>query len=152
MKRVIPVLCGLLLLICSGVPAFAAESFGRTLERHLQAIQDRDLEAMMATVSEQPGPTLIFPNGQLLTGKQAFREFHTTWFADTQWRMDITEVRRVVSANMATVLLRYTYRDVPEVGQGNPRSSFLVLVFQQINDQWLLVHDQNTRIEPPADE
>lgn len=149
MKRIKTAICAAALALFACGSASAAESFDETLQRHLGAIQNRDLDTMMATVSVDPGPTLIFPDGQLLTGKQAFHDFHETWFADTQWRIDISEVRRVVSAEMATVLLRYTYRDVPEPGEGNPRSTFLVLVFQLIDDEWLLVHDQNTRIQPP---
>jgi uncharacterized protein (TIGR02246 family) len=126
-------------------PLLAAD-FDAALKLHLQAIQTRDLEGLMATVAEQPAPNLIFPNGQLLQGKPAFREVHVQWFADPNWRMDVSEVTRTTSADMASVLLRYTLRDHPEPGQGNPRSAFLLLVFQRIDGQWLLVHDQNTRI------
>ncbi len=131
-------------------PLLAAD-FDATLKVHLQAIQDRDLEALMATVAEQPAPNLILPGGQLLQGKAAFRDLHVQWFADPDWRMHVSEVSRTASADMASVLLRYTLRDRPEPGQGNPRSAFLFLAFQRIEGDWLLVHDQNTRIPEAED-
>jgi ketosteroid isomerase-like protein len=140
----------LLGLLCLADPLWAAD-FDATLNVHLQAIQDRDLEGLMATVSEQPAPNLILPGGQLLQGKAAFRDLHVQWFADPDWRMDVSEVNRTASAEMASVLLRYTLRDRPEPGQGNPRSAFLLLVFQRIEGEWLLVHDQNTRIPETGD-
>ena len=132
----------------SAAPATASADFDETLRIHLQAIQERDLEGLLATVADQPEPTVIFPDGKLLRGKPAYRAVHVDWFADDQWRMEFSEVSRVVASDQATVLLRYEYRDVPEPGQGNPRSTYLVLVFQRIGGQWLLVHDQNTRIQP----
>ncbi|MCB1606146.1 MAG: SgcJ/EcaC family oxidoreductase [Xanthomonadales bacterium] len=128
--------------------AASAGSFDDTLKQHLQAISERDLESLLATVGDDLN--LIFPNGQLVQGKENFRNIHTEWFADTQWRMEISEVSRSVGADMATVLLKYELRDVPEPGQGNPRSAFLVLVFAKSDDGWRLIHDQNTRITPPS--
>ncbi len=138
------------LACCSSAPASASSDFDATLRTHLQAIEQRDLEGLLATVAEQPEPTLIFPNGQLLRGKQAFRDVHVAWFADDQWRIEFSEVSRSVGNDLASVLLRYELRDEPEPGQGNPRSTYLALVFRKVDGQWLLVHDQNTRIQPPA--
>ncbi len=140
---------GLLLLLSLQGFAVGGEDaeFQHTLQRHLQAIADRDLDTLLDTVSDQVD--LIFPNGQLLRGKQAYRDFHVEWFGDDQWRLEPQVVRSTESAEMATVLLRYELRDVPEPGQGNPREAFLVLVFQLIDDRWQLVHDQNTRIPAP---
>lgn len=146
------------LLVLLSAP-LAASDFDSQLKAHLQAIQSRDLEGLMATVAEQPAPKLILPNGQLLEGKAAFRALHVEWFADTEWRMDVSEVQRHVGIDLASVLLRYELRDVPTPGEGNPRSAFLLLVFQRIEGVWLLVHDQNTRVPaaapapaPPSDD
>ena len=141
--------CLLVLSLSATALAAPAADFDQTLRTHLQAITDRDLPTLLDTVSERADFSVIFPNGQRLVGKAAFEAMHTEWFADPDWRMSFEEISRWQSDAMAGVLLRYDYRDQPEPGSGNRRQRFLFLLFQLIDGQWLLVHDQNTPIAPP---
>jgi ketosteroid isomerase-like protein len=137
-------------LLCSFAAAAAGSGFDATLDAHLQAIRDRDLPALLDTVSDRADFSVIFPDGARLVGKQAYESMHREWFADPDWRMSFHEVSRWQRENMAGVLLRYEYQDTPEPGTGNPRQRYLFLLFERIEDRWLLVHDQNTPIETPT--
>ncbi len=136
----------LILALSVAMPAVAGapiDSFDATLKRHLNAIASRDLPEILATVADGDVVMVILPNGSLLQGKTAFADLHKEWFADPDWRMEFTEVRRYETEHLCSVLLRYSYRDTPE---GPARECFLNLVFQRFDDGWLLVFDQNTRM------
>lgn len=138
------------LCLSGAVVAAPAGDFDATLRTHLQAIAQRDLAALLNTVSERADFSVIFPNGERVVGKQAYERLHQQWFSNPDWRMDFTEISRWQRDNLAGVLLRYDYRDLPQPGTGNPRQRYLFLLFERIDGRWLLVHDQNTPIESPA--
>ena len=52
-------------------------------------------------------------------------------------------IRIIEGEDMAMALYSYAYRDTPD---GEPRSSWLMLLFKLEDGVWRLVHDQNTRI------
>lgn len=143
-------LCLLLFGCCATATAGARDGFNATLDAHLQAITQRDLPTLLETVSDRADFSVIFPDGGRLVGKPAYEAMHREWFADPDWHMTFSEVSRWEREDMAGVLLRYDYRDRPEPGTGNPRQRFLFLLFERIDGRWLLVHDQNTPIQPPA--
>jgi uncharacterized protein (TIGR02246 family) len=117
--------------------------FEPALAAHLAAIPARDLPALLATVAEEV--TLILPSGKLVEGKAAFRALHEEWFAERGWTMSFKELRRTVTRDLALVLVETDYRE------GDQRArNYLTLVWKRIGNRWLLVHDQNTRLPPPA--
>ncbi|GJL93567.1 YybH family protein [Hyphococcus sp.] len=126
----------------------ARPDFNAALQRHLDAIAVRDLDAFTATITAGDDLNVIFPNGAVLENTNAVVAFHREWFSDDQWRMDPAVVKTIEGADMATALLKYDYRDTPD---GAPRSSWLALVFKLERGEWRLVHDQNTRIEPQTE-
>lgn len=116
-------------------------SFDAQLQRHLEAVQGRDLETLAATLADEV--TVIFPNGDRVEGKQAVLEFHRDWFADQQWVWEPEVVERRSGNGIATALVRYAYRDTPD---SEPRYRWLALQFEDSGAGWLLYHDQNTPI------
>ncbi len=139
------VLLVLLLVAVSTSADTQIQSFDETLKRHLKAIVSRDLPGILATVADGDVLMLILPGGTRIDGKAAFAELHKEWFSDPNWRMELTEIRRLETAELCSVILHYTYRDTPD---GPPRERYLQLVFQLIGAEWRLVFDQNTPIDP----
>ena len=101
MKRMI--IAMLLLLSCAmsaaavagpGSPGQPRPTLRQTLDRHLAAINARDLDALMATVTVHPELTTILPNGAVLETREQYRQLHVEWFAGTDWRM-VFEVQDV---------------------------------------------------------
>lgn len=117
----------------------SAPSFDAALRTHFTAIKSRDLEAFIATVTDETEMTLIFPNGDLLTTREAVIDLHRDWFADTSWTWEAEVVATTVGVDLAYALVRYTYAD-----EAPPRQNWLSLVFRLEDGAWRLVRDQNT--------
>jgi hypothetical protein len=136
----------LLLGACASQPP-AQPDLDAALTRHLASIQNRDLAEFAATLTQDDTLYMIFPNGEaLLTPAQAV-DWHRGWFTNPDWVWEGEILRKMVGTDMATVLMKYHYRDAPE---GEPRSFWFVLVFELEGGEWRLIHDQNTRIPAPA--
>lgn len=116
-------------------------SFGETLERHLRAIQERDLEALAATVAPDE-LVLIMADGKLARTTREFLDAHRGWFAMKSWTLDAQPVKTFESADLAVAVLRLDYREPPATRS----ESYLTLVFERRDGQWLMVQDQNTPI------
>jgi ketosteroid isomerase-like protein len=134
--------CALLIAACEARTSVQPD-FDAALERHLGAIQSRDLEAFVSTLTSGDTLYTIFPDGEALTTPAQAIALHKEWFADRDWVWEGEVVQKIVGTDLATALMKYDYRDAPESA---PRSSWLVLVFRLEDGEWRLVHDQNTRI------
>jgi uncharacterized protein (TIGR02246 family) len=116
--------------------------FGEAVDLHLAAIAQRDPDAYLATVHDDVA--LIAPNGKLLAGRDEMAAFHRDWFADPDWRWDLTALRHTVAGDTGIAVLSVDYHDLDSDGAPYSMSYVLSLVFVRSGDSWLLLHDQNT--------
>jgi len=123
--------------------------FAAAVDNHLAAIKAKDINAFLPTISATGELDVIFPDGEVLKGYDAVADFHREWFSDSDWRMAPVVEKLIEGKDLSAALVRYDYRDTPD---GAPRSAWLVLVFRLEDGAWRLVHDQNTRIQPPEAE
>lgn len=127
-------------------------SFQQALTRHLQAVQDHDVETFLETVAQDGSLTMILPNGNLLDNYDEIVELHQEWFADPEWQMTTELINTHESKEMATALLLVNYEDVDEEGEPIQFQYFLSLIFAKQGESWHVIHDQNTLIDIEIDE
>ncbi len=118
--------------------------FDCTLNRHLDAIQQKDFVAFESTLTRGERLTFILPNGQLFTDPGEFRAMLKDWFADTSWTFDYDIIAVQQAAGMGSALLLVRYDEPDRDGQPYHLDHYLNLVFKYEGDGWYLVHDQNT--------
>ena len=119
-------------------------TFIETLHTHLQAIQQRNIDTFLATLTKDESLSVILPNGTLFETRTAFVEFTRQWFADPDWQMTVELLRTVETAEMGLALLSVVYADLDPKGEPYELRYYLTLVFAQQEGVWRLVHDQNT--------
>lgn len=144
MKQILIAAFALVLAACDAGDAVSARpDFRPALDAHLAAIQARDLEALKPTITSGEDLLLVSPGGEVIETTEGFVALHEEWFKDANWRWDGEVVKIMEGEDMAAAFVKYDYRDTPE---GEPRSSWLLLLFQLEDGAWRLIHDQNTRI------
>jgi len=138
-----------LLLAVAGAAAAAPPTLRETLDRHLAAINARDLDALLDTVTRKPALTTILPDGRVLETRDQYRSLHVEWFAERDWRMvfDVQDVREFGQIGIARVKYDSQARNAGG-GYDSKRSALLSLVFAREDGAWRLVYDQNTVIPP----
>ena len=120
--------------------------FLRALDTHLQAVANRDLEALEPTVDESM--VLIFPNGSIVRGKDGFMDFHEEWFADPNWRQPytVTDVN-VQGCKTAWALIDYRYESLnPDGSVESTSHNMFALTWTFKKGTWVAIADQNTRL------
>ena len=125
----------------AAVGARPALSFRETLARHLQAIQERDLEALADTVADG-ALILISAEGKLARSSREFLDAHRGWFAMSGWQLFVTPVEITEGADLGVAVLHLLYCE-NEIRQ----QSHLTLVFARRDGKWLMVLDQNTPLK-----
>lgn len=124
-----------------------AATFDMALERHLKAIADRDLAAFKASVTSGATLFTIVQNGHAFTRPEETIRLHEEWFARDNWSWKGEVEHKILGEDMGVALIRYRYQDSPDA---EPFSTWLTFVFKKENDDWRLVHDQNTLIAEGA--
>jgi ketosteroid isomerase-like protein len=115
--------------------------FRETLGRHLLAIETRDLDTLAATVADPL--ILITADGQLKRSRSEFVDAHRGWFAMKNWTLQAKPIEIYEGGSIGVAVLHLDYRE-----DGKQQSlSYLTLVFEKRNGEWLMVQDQNTPIK-----
>jgi hypothetical protein len=117
--------------------------FCESLERHLSAIQRRDLGELRETLSRD-GMILITSDGRLVRNSNEFLDMHRDWFSNPAWSLKVETLSVREGARLALAVLKLDYSEPASEKPAVHQSSYLTLVFAQRNGRWELILDQNT--------
>lgn len=129
----------------SGLLEDNLSTFKGALKTHLDAIDNRDYEKLITTLTTEDTLTLIYPEGYLIKEKSKYLDSHRSFFQDKSWTLNYRIIREVESSEMGFALLKCSFDTINPDGTPYQIDYFLTLVFQKISGKWLLVHDQNTK-------
>jgi ketosteroid isomerase-like protein len=125
-------------------------TFRATLDKHVHAIQERNLPALIETLP-QDELVLIMADGRLVRSVKEFIELHRGWFESRTWSLGARLESVYETPDMGVAVLHLDYRDEPAGGAPVHERSYLTLVFRRLPDgRWVMVQDQNTPIKRPA--
>jgi hypothetical protein len=118
--------------------------FDLALQKHFDAIANRDIEAFKSHLTKGDTLYTIVQSGHAFTSPAETIALHEQWFKDPNWVWEGSVVHKVVGEDVAMALIQYQYRprreDVPVV-------TWLTYVFQLQEGEWRIVHDQNTALD-----
>jgi len=118
--------------------------FDAALQSHFEAIAKRDLQAFKSHLTRSDTLYTIVQNGHAFTTPVETIAIHEQWFKDPNWIWEGSVVHKVVGEDMAMALVKYHYRATAD---DVPVSSWLTYVFQLQDNQWRILHDQNTALD-----
>ena len=124
-------------------------TFRETLDAHLRAIQQRDLQGLIDTLPAE-NLTLIMSDGRLVRSVQEFVKLHQGWFESKSWTLGTEIVSLYETPDLGLATLHIDYRDTPPAGTPIHETSHLTLAFARLGDRWVMIHDQNTPIKQLA--
>jgi|SRR5581483_2146091 len=124
-------------------------TFRETLDKHLRAIRERDLQALAETLPDNE-LILIMSDGKLVRSTREFLDAHRGWFAMPAWTLDARPIEVYEAADLGVAVLHLDYREDPPGKPPVRQESVLTLIFRRDGARWVMVQDQNTPVRTPA--
>ncbi|MBX7123118.1 MAG: nuclear transport factor 2 family protein [Opitutaceae bacterium] len=118
--------------------------FDAALHAHFDAIANRDLAAFKSHLTSDDTLYTIVQNGFAFKTPAETIAIHEEWFKDPKWIWKASVIHKVVGADMAMALIRYSY--TPD-RDATGFETWLVYVFQLQDGAWKIIHDQNTALD-----
>lgn len=141
------VLASLTLFLASEAHADLS-TFQTALSTHLASIEHRDAAAFETTLTTSSSLTFVALDGSVTTSKESFVKKIRGWLTDPDWTWRLEQLSMTSSAHVGTAVFQVRYQDLDSNRKPYSLTYVLSLVFEKQGDEWRLVHDQNTRIEP----
>lgn len=137
-----------LLLSCrSTVLDIERKAVQDTLQKHLDAVANRDIEHLKSTLPENGKMLLILPEQEIINTTEAFLSYHREWFEDNSWTFEpkIIHVQAGAFFGMAVVEVMYKEPD----SEGKPYFNRMIVSydFEKQNGRWVVIKDHASSIE-----
>lgn len=127
------------------------ENFEETLNAHMTAISNRDLDALAATMHPDGEMQLVLPDQEVMRGAQAFLDFHKTWFKSDNWTVEGKIVDSRVGCEVGTALTEQMYREPERDGKPYFNRMTVTYVLEKVDDKWVVIRDHAAWTERSTD-
>ncbi len=122
-----------------------------TLERHLNAIGERDLETLRSTLSPNGNMQLILSGMEIIDKVDGFMTYHRDWFETPGWTMRNTILNCEVGETMGMAVVEALYREAER--DGKPYFNRLIVSYdlQKIDGRWYVIKDHASSVAKSTD-
>ena len=123
------------------------QSFKARLEKHLNAVSQKDLASLASTLSPKGDMYLILPNTPVTTTTSEFLDMHREWFQDTSWTFEPKIIHTDVGHYMGIALVETMYREPNRNGKPYFNRMAVSYALRKIDGEWYVVKDQASSLE-----
>ncbi|MFL0353443.1 nuclear transport factor 2 family protein [Xanthomarina sp. GH4-25] len=127
------------------------QKFINTIETHLNAVTNRDLETLKRTMSPKGNMQLILPGTEIINTVDGFMDYHKEWFSDDSWTFETKILNTEIGETMGMVITEIIYRE-PE-RNGGPYFNRMIVSYdlKKIEGEWYIIKDHASSIEKSTD-
>lgn len=122
-------------------------AFHATLERHLNAVSQKDLQTLASTLSPQGDMYLILPNTPITTTAKDFLAMHEEWFQDTGWTFEPKILHTDVGQDLGIGVVEVMYREPNRNGKPYFNRMAVSYALRKMEGRWYVVKDQACSLE-----
>ena len=121
------------------------------MEKHLEAVANKDLATLKGTLSPEGKMQLMLPNTEIMDGVEKYVKFHEEWFKDTSWTFETKILNAYVGLHYGIFITEQIYRE-PE-RDGKPYFNRMAVSYglERVEGQWYVITDHCTSIEKSTD-
>lgn len=125
--------------------------FISTLEKHLNAVSNKNLNSLKSTMSPEGKMQLILPSSEILNSVDSFMKYHENWFRDTTWTFETKILNTEIGSKIGIGITEIVYRE-PE-RNGEPYFNRMIVSYglENINNNWYIIKDHASSIEKSTD-
>ncbi len=121
------------------------------MQRHLDAVSNRDLVTLESTLSPDGNMQLILPASETSNTVAEFMDYHKAWFAMPNWTFETKILNTEVGETFGMAITQVIYRE--PLREGKPYFNRMVVSYdlKKIGGQWYVIKDHASSIEKSTD-
>ncbi len=125
--------------------------FVETLQKHLDAVSNKDLETLTSTMAPTGKMQLILPQEEIMYKAENFLKYHEDWFQDTTWEFETEVLDYDIDERLGTATTQIIYREPEREGKPYFNRMIVTYVLEKIEGKWYIVSDHASSIEKSTD-
>lgn len=126
--------------------------FQKTIQKHLNAIVNRDLETLKSTMSPSGKMTLIMQGTEIINSVDSFIDFHEGWFQDSSWNMESKIIKTEIGNDIGLAVTESMYREPERDGKPYYNRMIVSYVLERNKDNWYIINDHASSIIKSTDQ
>lgn len=123
------------------------QEFVAALEKHLDAVERKDLKTLKTTMSPNGKMELIQPSMEVIKGVDGFMKFHEDFFNHPNWSIKFTITSKDVGEKIGVATTETMYREPERNGKPYFSRMTVTYVLEKIDGKWYIIKDQASFIE-----
>lgn len=128
-----------------------AEAFTATLQKHLDAVSNKDLPSLESTLSPDGNMQLILPNREITNTVTEFVDMHRDWFQDTSWTFATKILNTEIGTSIGNATTEIVYREPNRNGKPYFNRMAVSYTLKKSKNRWYVVKDHACSLEKSAD-
>lgn len=122
------------------------------MQKHLDAVTNKDLVALSETLSPDGQMQLILPQTEIIEGVDGFLKFHENWFAQPGWTFETKVLNSEIGERLAMVVVEIVYRE--DDRDGKPYFNRMIVSYdlKKNDNNWYVIKDHASSIKKSTDE
>ena len=126
--------------------------FEKTLERHLNAVSNKDIETLGSTLHPDGKMMLILPGLETTYTVVDFLSFHTAWFADPTWTFETQVLETEIGPTLGMAIVEVLYREPERDGEPYFNRMTVSYTLEKTDGAWFFIKDHATSVEKSTDQ
>lgn len=127
-------------------------AFTQALTTHLNAVSQRDLTTLKASLSPKGDMHLILPQSKMTTTVKGFMDYHRAWFkAGGEWTLDNKIVYSNVGEDLGFAVVEAVYKEPERDGKPYFNKMNVSYNLKKMDGQWYVVKDHMCSVAKSTD-
>lgn len=122
------------------------------MQKHLDAVTNRDIETLKSTMSPEGEMQLILPGSEIIYSVDGFMDYHEEWFSDSTWTFETKILNTRMGDKMGMAVTEIVYRETER--EGKPYFNRMIVSYdlEKIDGKWYIIKDHASSIESGSQE
>lgn len=126
--------------------------FVETMQKHLNAVTNKDLATLKSTLSPNGNIQLILPKTEITNTVEDFMKYHKEWFAvKTPWTFETKILNTEIGKELGIAIIEIVYREPERNGKPYFNRMHVSYALQKIDNNWYIIKDHASSIEKSTD-
>ncbi|QNJ99195.1 YybH family protein [Constantimarinum furrinae] len=121
------------------------------LQKHLNAVSERNLDTLRATLAPNGQMQLILPSSEIIDGVEGFISYHEEWFAIPDWTFTPKILNSEAGSKIGMAVVEVMYREPDRNGEPYFNRMIVSYDLKNIDGSWYVIKDHASSIEKSTD-